>query len=97
MYVELEPYGYELITEIGEWNYSWSITNIYKKDGRFFALSDSGCSCTDFGSDWGDDPHTWIGEMEEVTSLAAAMKYCGSQYTSVMSVNRDELVAAGLR
>lgn len=44
--------GYEVVTEFGEWDYSWSTMRVYKRDGRLFYITDSGCSC--YG--WDDSP-----------------------------------------
>lgn len=48
--------------------YSWSTTEVYfqRSSGRFFVLSDSGCSCNYFGDEVRD-----LSDLEEVTRQRA--------------------------
>jgi len=65
---ELKSAGYEFQFDYGSYDYSWNETRVYTKDGRVFALEDSGCSCSSYG-DYYQDVHEAIGDMVEVTSL----------------------------
>lgn len=43
--------GYEVILQLGEWDYEWAEMRVYKRDGRLFYVTDSGCSCNSW-EDW---------------------------------------------
>lgn len=59
--------GYEVVGSFGDWDYSWSEMRIYKRDGRLFYVTDSGCSC----NSWDDSPKTEA-DLIELPTLAAA-------------------------
>lgn len=37
--------GYDLVVSDHRGDYSWSLTDVYHKNGEFFTFEDSGCSC----------------------------------------------------
>lgn len=87
---DLAKAGYKYEFEYGEYDYSWTITKVYTRDGKVFDLSDSGCSCNHYGSDWTVDDA--IGNMEEVTrvpSMADIKEKSGYGY----SVEAEAMVA----
>lgn len=52
---QLEQAGYKFEFDYGYWDYDWSRTLVYTRDGRVIALSDSGCSCKYLGEDFTAD------------------------------------------
>lgn len=56
------------VAEVGDYDWEWSITGIYfqRSSGRFFAYSDSGCSCYSYG----EDANT-LADLDEVTRAKA--------------------------
>lgn len=60
--------GFEHLLTFGEFGYSWSEMRIYRKDGRLFYLSDSGCSC--YG--WNDAGTMTEADMVELPTLESA-------------------------
>lgn len=56
------------VAEVGDYGWDWSITGIYfqRSSGRFFAYSDSGCSCYSYG-----EAANELSDLDEVTREAA--------------------------
>lgn len=56
------------VAEVGDYDWSWSITGIYfqRSSGRFFAYSDGGCSCYSYGEDANE-----LSDLDEVTRAKA--------------------------
>jgi hypothetical protein len=75
----LELAGYKFEFEYGDYDYSWTITKVYTRDGRVFDLTDSGCSCNGYGDHW-YDVDTAIGEMTEVTRAPSAADVGAKRY-----------------
>jgi hypothetical protein len=59
--------GYKTVSEFGTGGYEWAEMRVYEKDGRFFYLTDGGCSCTD----WNDGRLT-ESDMVELPTLDSA-------------------------
>ena len=60
--------GYEIVDDIHNDDYEWTLVRIYRKDGRIFADTQSGCSCN-----WYETPSE--GDLVELPNLAAAERY----------------------
>jgi hypothetical protein len=62
--------GYEIVDTIESTGggYDWTAMRIYRKDGRLFANTQSGCSCN-----WYETPAE--GDLVELSNLAAAERY----------------------
>jgi hypothetical protein len=88
--------GYQYEFEYGDYDYSWTITQVYTRDGHVFNLEDSGCSCFGFGDNW-NDVNDAIGAMTEVTR-APGIDDVG---VAVGDLNQDAVIekyrALGLR
>lgn len=93
--LEMSNRGYEEVAEFGDYDYSWSIVKIFKKDGRLFALEDSGCSCYGYGDSW-DDPAGLEGNLYELTSLASAKARLDA-YIGDSNSSYEDLHSLGLR
>lgn len=63
----LNALGYSYEFRYGHYDYDWDETDVWSKDGRVFALFDSGCSCYSFGESM--DADTIEGELVEVQSI----------------------------
>jgi hypothetical protein len=65
----------EVIEEIGEWDYSWTIGAAMRDEaGKWFFAVDSGCSCNGFGDDLVEDD---LVECESPHDVVEAAKACG--------------------
>ena len=64
---QLEQSGYKFEFSYGYWDYDWSQTAVYSRDGRVFTLSDSGCSCYYWGENFTRE--SVEGELEQVFDL----------------------------
>lgn len=60
--------GYEIVDTIESTGYDWTAMRIYRKDGRIFADTQSGCSCN-----WYETPVE--SDLVELPTLAAARTY----------------------
>lgn len=86
--------GYELLFEYGNYDYSWTITEVYKKDERIFTLTDSGCSCTSFGDTW-EGAEDAIGAMVETQTLPSLQELGG--YDEKAEAIQQKFREVGLR
>lgn len=68
IYNVIEDNGLTEVAEVGDYDYDWSITGIYfqRSSGRFFAYSDSGCSCYSYGEN-----ANALTDLDEVTRARA--------------------------
>lgn len=64
----IQDNGLTEVAEVGNYDWSWSITGIYfqRSSGRFFAYSDGGCSCYSYGEDANE-----LSDLDEVTRAKA--------------------------
>lgn len=90
----LQERGYTRLFEYGEYGYSWDITEVYKKDERFFSLNDGGCSCTSFGDSWSDVEDA-IGHMVQLVTLPSLEDLGG--YNETAEAIQQKFREAGLR
>lgn len=76
--------GTELVAEVGDWDYSWSVVAVFRDltSGKLYWGSDSGCSC--------------YSPFEDVTSVEGLSGLTKATYTELERAVREELSEAGL-
>ena len=62
---------YEVLEEVGEWDYSWHIGALLRgPDGQLYFAEDSGCSCYGFGDGIGEGDLIPVASWQEAVEKA---------------------------
>lgn len=81
------PVNWVKITEVGEWDYSWSISRVYQDttSGFFFVLHDSGCSCSVFEEDDAEQSGPFTGAVEVIQGMTSHYGLSVDEVVSVLT------------
>lgn len=70
----------EIIEEIGEWDYSWTIGAAMRDEaGNWFFAVDSGCSCVSFGDGIDESDLVACKSPHDVVEAAKKVDYFGDE------------------